>query len=178
MVKKCCVLVAGLAVVLLAGCAKNYVITQPLGQALTAPVTVVVGEVTDELPVDMALEKKPKPEDMQKLRRYLVEAIADKQVGTVREEGGDALYEVHCSLLEYKRGSGAARFFIGFGVGKAKTTVALKLVDRKSGSTVFSGNFYGVVGSWAEGGDKMFRRVANDFAKELGKQIKAPKTAS
>ncbi|MEK7330517.1 MAG: DUF4410 domain-containing protein [Candidatus Eisenbacteria bacterium] len=178
MIKKCYLLVAGLAVVILAGCAKNYVITQPLAQLIAAPATVVVAEIADELPVDMPPEKKPKPEDVQKLRRFLVEAIADKKVGTVQEEGGDALYEVHGSLLEYRRGSGAARFFIGFGVGSAKTTVALKLVDRKSGSTIFGGNFYGAVTSWAEGGEKMFQRVAKDFAKELAKQIKTPTAGS
>ena len=166
------------AVLLLAGCAKNYVVTQPLGQALAAPVTIVVAEVTDELPVDMPPERKPRPEDTQKLRRHLVEAITDRNIGTVQETGADALYEVRCSLLEYKRGSGAARFFIGFGVGNARTTVALKLVDRKSGGEVFGGNFYGKVSSWAEGGDQMFRRVSKSFAKELAKQMKVPKAAS
>lgn len=165
---------------LVAGCAKQYVVLQPLDTALEAPATIGIGEIKDELPVDMEVEKKPKEEDMAKLRRFLGEEISKKEMPwtVVTAPGGNASYEVQGSFLEFKRGSGAARFFIGFGVGSAKATVGLKLVDKSTGATVFSGNFTGQVTSWAEGGEQTFRRIAKNFAKELEKQSKGLKTTS
>ena len=171
--------VAALAGVLVAGCAKTYMITQPLAQPLVKPITFVIAEVKDELPTDMPAEKKPRAEDLQKLQRYLGEEIASRRIGQlVDSSGAEPTYEVQGSLLEYKRGSGAARFFIGFGVGRAHATVGLKLVDRKTGTQVFAGNFYGDVASWTQSGDQTFRTVSKNFAKELEKQMKAPAVPS
>jgi len=154
------------------GCAKMYVITHPLAAPLAQPVTIAIGEIGDELPADLAA-KKPRPEDFQKLRLRLIEAIAGCKSVQVVEAGDQALYEVQGSFLEYARGSGAARFFIGFGVGNARVTLGLRLLERASGATLFAGNFKGEVASWAESGDAMFRQVASDFAKELAKQLEA-----
>jgi hypothetical protein len=167
-------------VALIAGCTKPFVVTQPLSESLTAPATIAIGEVKDELPVDLEPQKKPKEEEFRKLRVFLGEEIAKKELWKFVPEAtaATAQYEVQGSFLEFKRGSGAARFFIGFGVGNSKATIGLRLIDKSSGATVFAGNFTGQVTSWAESGDQAFRRIAHDFAKELEKQMKKPKKAS
>ncbi len=172
--------VCGLALLLLAvaagGCAKNYVITTPLAGLLSQPAQFEVGEIADQLPADLEADKRPTAEDMAKFRTYIAEEIGKREIGFTEEYGGGARYEVTGSLLEYKRGSGTLRFFIGFGAGSAKVTTQLKLVDKTSGETLFAGNFTGTVTGWADSGDKMFRQVAADFSNELAKkQPKAPR---
>src|SRR5690349_8458455 len=102
--KRSLILVVGClaALSLVAGCAKNYVVTQPLAHALATPATISVATITDGLPAEMPADKKPSAGDMEKLQRCLVEAIAGEKVGEVAAGGGDALYEVRGSLLEYK----------------------------------------------------------------------------
>lgn len=162
-----------------AGCAKTYVVTKPLDAALAAPATIIVGAITDELPIDTEEAKKPRQSDIDKFQRFLGEEIAKKQIGQIVPGASpDAQYEVRGRFLEFKRGSGAARFFIGFGVGSAKAVIGLDLVDKKSGEVIFAGNFTGAVSSWAEGGDQAFKRIASSFAKELEKQLKSVKSVS
>jgi len=165
---------AALALLAIVGCSKSYVVTRPLDEPLRTPIVIGVGDITDDLPSDMPEEKKPTAEDLGKLRRYLDEEIAKRDRWRLASEPDDSLnYEVQASLLEYKRGSGALRFLIGFGAGNARATMTLKLIDRTTGKVAFSGNFYGTVSSWAEGGDQMFRRIAHDFAKVLDKQLES-----
>jgi PBP1b-binding outer membrane lipoprotein LpoB len=155
------------------GCTKPFVVTTPLSTALTAPTTIRVADIEDELPVDMEAAKKPKTDDIDKFRTYIGEALAKKDVGEiVPGDEAEALYEVQGTFLEYKRGSGAARFFIGFGAGNAHATIGLRLIDTQTGDTVFAGNFTSVVTSWAESGDQIFQRIADDFADEIAKQLK------
>ncbi len=162
-----------MALLLVLGCAKSYVVTRPLGQPLSSPVTIRVGEITDGLPMDMPQEQKPDPGDLEKFRKYLAEEIGQVKGIRMAEEPGDSLgYEVRGSLLEYARGSGALRFFVGFGAGAARATTALELVDRDSGRVVFSANLHGDVTAW-ESGDEMYRKIAADFARELEKQLRS-----
>jgi curli biogenesis system outer membrane secretion channel CsgG len=80
--------------------------------------------------------------------------------------------EVTGSILEYKKGSGWLRFFIGFGAGNAVVNTELRLVDASSGKLLFSGNFKQKVSGWGETGDATWKRIAKDFAKALEKQNK------
>jgi hypothetical protein len=159
------------ALLLAPGCAKNYVITNPLGAPLPAPMKCAVGDIADGLPADMEQGKKPTAEDVQKLRRHLEEEIANRRLAEIfPSDNPAAAYEITGSVLEYKRGSGALRFIVGFGAGNAKATVGLKLIDRQTGATIYGGNFSGTVSSGLEGGDQAFRRIAKDFAKALKKE--------
>ena len=86
-------------------------------------------------------------------------------------QAGDAAYEVTGAIMQYTKGSGFLRFMIGLGAGAAKVLTEMKVVEVATGEVVFAGNFEGVVSSWTEGGgDMMFRKVAQDFAKELTEQ--------
>jgi hypothetical protein len=166
-------LVSAVALLAIVGCSKSYVVTRPLEEPLATPIMIEVGEITDDLPADMEEEKKPTLEDLDKLRRYLEEEIAERELWRLAvDTGDDPNYEVTASLLEYKRGSGVLRFLVGFGAVNARATMTVQLIDRETGSVAFSGNFYGKVSSWSESGDEMFRRIARDFAKELDKQLK------
>lgn len=165
-------------VALVAGCAKSYVITQPLATALTAPSTIAIGAIADELPVDMEASKKPTQEDIVKLQNFLRDEIDKKKLGQLVAATANPQYEVQGSFLEFKRGSGAVRFFIGFGLGNAKAVIVLRLVDKNMGGTVFAGNFTGAVSSGMEGGEQALRRIASDFAKALQKELKTAKSVS
>jgi hypothetical protein len=154
------------------GCAKQYVVTTPLAATLAAPAQFAVGDISDQLPADLEAGKRPSAEDIQKFKRYIAEEIHERRVDLVQAEGDSARYEVTGSLLDYSRGSGALRFFVGFGAGKAKVLTQLRLVDRSSGATVFAGNFEGMVTDWSQSGDQMFRLVAKNFAKEATRGMK------
>jgi hypothetical protein len=159
-----------------AGCApKSYVVTTPLSGVTERPTQVWIGDVQDNLPSDVEMDKKPTPEDIAKFQTYLREEIrARKRLQMdIAADSGACCYEVRAALLEYTKGSGALRFLIGFGAGKASMTTQLKLVDTRSGETVFAGNFIGKVTGSLESGSSMFRQVSRDFAKALDRGLSA-----
>lgn len=158
--------VLGLA---LAGCSPSYVITQGLDEPLPQPSTFRVGDFEDRLPADVEADDRPTAEDIEKFRTYLQEELEKDDELALQPCEAACAYELRGSILEYKRGSGFLRFFIGFGAGSAKVVTELALVDLKDGRTVFSGNFEGTVGSWAESGAEMYKRVSKDFRKALKK---------
>jgi hypothetical protein len=162
-----------LMLLLVAGCAKPYKITQPLEEPLIHGSAVSIGPVHDALPPDMDEEDKPTEEHINKLRRYLFEELERKQLfDGVFPDSADTKYEVVGRMLTFKKGSGAVRFFIGFGLGDAEVTVGLELVEKETSEVKFAGNFKQVVSHWATSGDQVFRNVAKDFAKALEKNMK------
>ncbi|MFO7654140.1 MAG: DUF4410 domain-containing protein [Candidatus Krumholzibacteriia bacterium] len=168
------ILRAALAVAVLSlaltGCTPSYVITQGLDESFSSPSTFRMGTFEDNLPSDTALDDRPTAEDIALFRTYLQTEVAkDYDLGLQMEEGDDCVYELRGSILDYKRGSGFLRFFVGFGAGSAKVVTELTLVDLRDGHTVFAGNFEGQVQRWSESGDQMFKRVAKDFRKALKK---------
>jgi len=161
-------ILALLVLVSLTGCAKQYVVTQPLETTGTQPFLLAIGEINDGLPLDTPSEEHPRPEELQKLSQYLRSELDKKDLLAANA----STLQVQGTLVTFKRGSGAVRFFVGFGLGTAKATVNLRVVDTATGAILFAGNFSGTVSSWAEAGDQMFRRVAKDFAKELTQQMR------
>ena len=169
-------LVGLIAALLACGCAKNYVVTTDLAEPLQVPVQFRIGSVTDQLPSTEELKNKPSAEDIEKFKRYIVEELNKADLDFQAAQEGVATYEVTGGITQYKKGSGVVRFIGLFGAGNARAVVELKLVKIVDGAVVFGGNFEGVVSSWAEGGDQMFKRIAHDFAKEIQKQHKAMAT--
>ncbi len=161
------------ATLLIVGCGAKYRVTQPLEVPLESQSICVVGEITDALPADFEPEDKPTLDHINMLRRYIEEELNNKEVlQTTTIATSKARYEVTGSILDFGKGSGAARFFIGFGAGSAKLTVELTLKDIQSGEVIFAANFNQTVSSWTESGDESFKRVAKDFAKALEKNAK------
>jgi hypothetical protein len=150
------------------------VVTTPLAALTERPTRVRIGEIQDNLPADVEAGKKPSAEDIAKFQKYLGEEISGSKrlQMDASADSGACCYEVRGALMEYTKGSGALRFFLGFGAGKASMTTALSLVDTRSGATVFAGNFVGDVISGAESGSAMFRRVSENFTKALEKEMK------
>lgn len=157
-------------VLLMAGCVKRYVVTTHLTQPLEESANTRIGTFSDDLPIDMKAEDKPSMEDIAKFKNYIIEEINDKGLLIADLDVTKPRYEVVGSIFEFKKGSGALRFFIGFGAGKAKLVAELKLVDMTTGKVLFAGNFKSETSSWSESGEKIFRQIAQDFAKELEKQ--------
>ena len=162
-----------LTMILLVGCTKRYVITDELSEQLPIASTVSVGEIVDELPIDMEEEKKPTIEHIEAFKAHLAEQIEKKEVFSASGIGTNlSEYELRGSIISYKKGSGFMRFLIGFGAGNSEVTIALQLVNRSTDEVVFGGNFKGSVGSYFDKGDKMFETVAKEFAKALKKAVK------
>jgi len=111
--------------------------------------------------------------DLDEFRSFLKEALEKKNIFlSSYETTGKPNYEITGNILEYKRGSGAVRVLIGFGLGNAKITIEMKLRNIATGEIAFAGNFKQSVSSGYESGLEMYRRVAKDFAKELSNQQK------
>ena len=159
---------------LLSGCAR-YQVTQPLEQSISQPAPITIGAIQDQLPPETPDKKKPTMENIEKFRTGLLKQLVKQKVAmeSFSAEGDARKFEVRGSILAFKKGSGAVRFFIGFGLGDAKLTTQLELVETSTGTTVFAGNFTGQVSDWSQTtGDKMWENVAKDFAKALKKQEK------
>jgi hypothetical protein len=153
------------------GCVKPYTIITPLEQSIAQPARVTVGDITDQLPIDMAEGKKPTIEDISKFRDVLEKHLEKSDVFLLgMSDTAAPAYEVRGSILEYKRGSGFMRFMFGAWAGGAKVVTHLELVDSRGHQIVFSGDFTGNVTSWAESGAAMYDRVAKEFAKQIKKQ--------
>lgn len=162
-----------LTVLMLSGCAKNFVITEQLETPLERPAVFVVGDITDDLPLDIEEGKKPSSEDIDKLKNYLHSELANRKFLSKNEFGDEgAEYEIVGSIVDYKKGSGFMRFLFGRLAGGAKTSISLQLVDVKTGEIIFGGMFKGTVSNWGDSGDKMFKQISKRFSKELEKQMK------
>jgi hypothetical protein len=148
-----------------------YVITTPLEHPLRHDATCAIGDITDALPQDMSLESRPSLEEINRLKDEIDYALADREIFAMLGLGENTDYAVEGRIIEFKRGSGTVRFFIGFGLGNARLVVSLKLVDRSENKTIFSGNFRAEVSDWATKGDVIYKSVAANFAKALKKEL-------
>ena len=165
--------------VLMTGCTKSYRITQELETPLNRSEICAIGQIVDNFPSDFEEANKPTSEQISTFRHHLASELREKDVfSAVDHDDTTAEYVVTGSILDYKKGSGVARFFIGFGVGNAKVTTELKLIKKfknpdEEDQIIFAGNFNQTVSSWTESGDKTFEKIAKDFAKLLDKRLKA-----
>ncbi|HUU46062.1 MAG TPA: DUF4410 domain-containing protein [Acidobacteriota bacterium] len=154
------------------GCTK-YKVTQPLSEPIDRAAACTIGQLEDRLPPDTEDEDKPPLEDIDKFAGYLRAELEKRNIfAQINTWDSEAEYEINGAILTYRRGSGAVRFLIGFGLGNAEVTVELHLRNRTTGATLFSGNFKRNVSSGMESGIEMYKRIAKDFAKELDKQLK------
>ena len=157
------------AVFLFTGCATQYRVTHELEEYVNLDKGVFIEPIVDGLPADIDPDSRPSPEDLQKLVNY----IGAKLYNELRAPIGtnNSSYTISGTILDYKKGSGLLRFLFGF-LGNAKVTVELKLTETATGETIFAANFKQTVTNWEESGDKMFERVASDFAKAIKKRLK------
>jgi hypothetical protein len=73
-------------------------------------------------------------------------------------------------VKEYKAGSRAKRYLIGFGAGKTKVVADVKFIDMQTQQVVFEKQVDGKVMIGVLGGDSM--GAANGLAKEIAKVTK------
>ncbi len=57
------------------------------------------------------------------------------------------------TLLSYEKGSRAKRYFIGFGAGKAYSTVKCEFIDKSTGEQVLEATFDGELSLGVFGGE-------------------------
>ena len=169
---KVILLVAVAVLLLIGGCGKNYKVTQALQEPYNTVGACEIGAVRDALPPDFDPEDKPTQQHMDKFQTYLINELNGRQLfGEVSFEPERPSYRLEGALLDFAEGSGFLRFLFGAWAGAAKMTVYLELIDLETEKAIFAGNFSQAVTHYSESGDKIFERVAEDFAKELEKQI-------
>ncbi|MEW6411376.1 MAG: DUF4410 domain-containing protein [Candidatus Zixiibacteriota bacterium] len=171
--KKSCIIAAMITAILSTGCTNRYAITHDLEDWISPDRTCKIGAFADELPINTAEGDKPTIEDVAKFKECLTEEIEKYDIINLLSE--DTLipdYEIRGSFLEYKKGSGVVRFFVGFGLGNADCVMTMRLVDNSTGLTVFGGNFRATVSSGLESGDNAYRQISRDFCKQLEKRLK------
>ncbi len=169
---KVVLLVAAAVLLLAVGCAKNYKITQALQETYNTVGACEIGAVRDALPPDFDPDDKPTQEHMDKFQTYLINELNERRLfGEVSFKSERPTYRIDAALLDFAEGSGFLRFLFGAWAGSAKMTVHLELVDIENDEVIFAGNFSQTVTHYSESGDKIFERVAEDFAKELDEQL-------
>jgi len=160
-------------ILLTAGCAKQYRIVQDLERPVPTMSTCRIGTIIDELPVGFKDEDRPTAEEIAKFKGYLLDAMIDRDVLDMLDSGdSNAHYVIRGAIIDYKKGSGATRFFIGFGAGNAEVVVKLEFLDVTTNEVLFSANLTGKVSSGFESGDQMFKTVSANFSKALAERIK------
>jgi len=148
------------------GCVSQFAITQPLEANFPRPLVVSIGDIGVAVPLDTQAGKKPGQEELQMFERFLYQELAKAGIPMAQPGAKNpATLQVQGSLIEFKRGNGFARFFVG-PVAAASVTANLRLVEPDSGRVVFAGNFVGVVAGWSFG-EEAFRRAATGFAAAL-----------
>ncbi len=158
--------------VLVSGCSKRFIVTTPMEMPIETGRKCAIGTITDELPLDFDASSKPKEEDIEKLKMFLVAEINKKDALNAFLSLGNSKYIIDGSILDFKKGSGLVRAFIGFGIGDAKITTNLRLRDRETGEILFGGNFTSRVSDYKISGEEIFKQVAKDFSNQLHIELK------
>ena len=164
------------------GCSKKYVITTELSEAIEAKQNCLIGEIVNDLPIDLNPDKEFRDYYTFKLGAYLIEEINKKNIfSQIDYDNPEAKYIIEGNILDYNEGSGSVRYvnskmgifssIIGVDEGNAKLKVRLNVKNRESNIVIFEGIFDQTIKQWTESCDEAFKKVAKDFAKELKKQF-------
>ena len=150
-----CIIVA---LCIFSGCASHrYVVTMPLKTQLRNYSILEVKDfesyitgseaeaVAKEIP-DILLDAIAKHNELHPDRRLFSEATRS----TSKSEG---VLVVKGTLLSYEKGSRAKRYFIGFGAGKAFSTVKCAFIDKSTGEQVLEATFDGELSLGVFGGE-------------------------
>lgn len=140
------------------GCASHrYVVTEPLTTQLRQYSILEIRDFTSyisgkeaeavagDIP-DMLLDALAQHNELQTENRLFSEV-------TRSTNQRDNVLIVEGTLLSYEKGSRAKRYFIGFGAGKAYSTVQCTFIDKATGRQVLKANFDGELSIGILGGD-------------------------
>jgi hypothetical protein len=168
---KLTVSICALMILAIMSCSPNYAILQDFDTPPSSNETICIGEIEDALSADVSAKDRPSAESIEKLRGFLKQRLNQDDIFDVMSSSSgsecEESYEVVGKILKYNKGSGVARFLIGFGAGSSYLTVNLSIIDKSNNQQIFSGNFKASVSSWLESGDTALRNVAKDFAKAI-----------
>ena len=150
-----------------------YNIITDLERPIAPKSTFAIGPITDGLPDDMDIDKKPTLEEIELLKTELINELNDhKSLDIYAQIGDSAYYEINGVVYEFARGSGTMRFLFGSLAGNARLKLRLQLEEKKTSEIVFEGDFWATIGGgdWITSSEAMFQTIAHNFAKALEKQ--------
>lgn len=165
-------------VISLGSCAKRWTTTNPMEKPLPQPLYCRIGAISDSLPAGFPEDKKPKAEDIEKLRSDLREQLNQGGWLNVPElqDTSSTDFVIVGAITYYQKGNAFLRAVPGLlpgfmGTGAAKLGCTLRLININTQEVVFGGKFAGAVYDFQVSGDATYDQAAIDFAKALDKQM-------
>ena len=142
---------------LTSGCASHrYSILEPASKPLTSYRILEIKDFRSNLRDSESIELSERFADqlyreiLNERQLHPDEVIFDEVVRETDETSGVLVLEG--TVISYERGSRAARYFIGFGAGKAYCTIQATFTDKKTGEQILKSNFDGELAMGIFGG--------------------------
>ena len=148
MSKSACALVLFFGIAFLPGCSSHrYLVNDPVERPLGNYTTVEVGSFASNVSNDAARNLAASmPErivsELQKAKLAKTDKPLFEKV-TSSQDGKGSVLSLTGTIMSLEEGSRAKRYFVGFGSGKAYTTVECLFVDKTTGVKVARATFDG-----------------------------------
>lgn len=167
-------LVVGAGIAILTGCSSHrYVVNEPVARPLGSFDSVEVATFGTNVSSDPARSLAAElPQrivtSLQKAKNSKTSKPLFNQV-TIAPNGKGNVLSISGTILSLEEGSRAKRYFVGFGSGKAFTTVECTFIDKSSGTKVARATFDGELSMGMFGGssDEATQGVLNAIVKYI-----------
>lgn len=123
-------------------------------------------------------ESELEPETPIDLRTVIIQEIQKKKLfEQVASEFGvdEATLQIQPKIVQFDKGSQAARYFLGFGAGKAHLDVDCKFVNKTTQETIAEGTFVAELKGGFFGGSANQKSMSQNVAKQVVKFLKKGK---
>jgi hypothetical protein len=160
--------------VLMVGCAPaNYILKGPPTENTRSFKNIEVAKVEVGI-----TESELDPETPLELRRAIIEEIQKTEVFsqvTFELDSSESTIQIQPRIVEFDKGSQAARYLIGFGAGKAHLDVECTFINKEMQTVIAEGTFKTEVGGGWFGGSADPKSMSEDVAKEIAKFLEEGK---
>jgi len=160
--------------ILAVGCAPSkYMIKSPPTTDVKSFKNVEVASVSTGVTKDEVNPGMPA-----ELRSAIIEAIQNKLIyAQVVPESDltESVLQIQAKIIEFDKGSQAARYFVGFGAGAASFKVECKFLNKETQAVIAEGTFKTGISGGVFGGASNQEKMAKDVAKQVAKFLKKGK---
>ncbi|GEM_PF-2202775 len=168
------VLILAFAAAFLAmGCAPSYVLKAPPTTDTKSFKNVEVTKV--EVGVT---ESELEPETALELRTAIIEQVQEKKIYenvAIVLEAEDSILQIQPTIAIFDKGSRTARYFIGFGAGKARYEVFCKFINKNTQKVIAEGTFKAEIKGGLFGGGTNQKTMSEDVARKIAMFLKKGK---
>jgi len=161
------------AMVLVTGCAPSYVLKAPPTADTKSFKNVEVAKV--EVGVT---ESELEPETPLELRTAIIEQVQKKKLYekvAAEFDLRESTLLIQPKIAQFDKGSRTARYFIGFGAGKARYEVICKFVNKTTQEMIAEGTFKAEVKRGLFGGGTNQKTMSESIAMQVAQFLKKGK---